>query len=95
MSFTFSANSVTIGRVFEFISPSSPWGQTQSRQLSNILLVRIAFSWVIFMCSFLRVSFVTEELEDIDRPQINKRGNMKVLILPLTPIAPSTLFLSF
>lgn len=64
MYFTFSANSVNVYRCFEFISPSF-----ESRQLPNNLLIELSFSCVIFICSFLRISFVTEELEDIEGPQ--------------------------
>ena len=62
--FTFRANLVNVHRDFEFISPSS-----ESTQLPNILLMGLIYSCVIFSYPFLRVSFVTEELEDIEEPQ--------------------------
>ena len=36
---------------------------------ADILLMGLIFSCVIFSYPFLRVSFVTEELEDIEGPQ--------------------------
>lgn len=55
---------MNVHRGFEFISPSS-----ESTQPPNILLMGLIFSCVIFSYPFLRVSFVTEELEDIEGPQ--------------------------
>lgn len=55
---------MNVHRGFEFISPSS-----ESTQPPDILLMGLIFSCVIFSYPFLRVSFVTEELEDIEGPQ--------------------------